>query len=238
MKTRISIILLLILPLFVFAQAGKNFIDMAYIEVTGKADMEVVPDEIYIQIRINELDNKGKKSLEKLEKDMMKVLTKIGIDLEENLSIVDFSSNFRQHLLRKSSILTSKEYQLLVHDGQTTGKVFIELEKVGISNISIEKVGHSKIEELQMKVKVKAIKAAKEKATFLAEGIDQTIGNALYIQEMGNGYYPRVQRAGNIMMKSFAEADMTEAIPEIEFEKIKLEYSILAKFELKSQLKQ
>ena len=38
------------------------------------------------------------------------------------------------------------------------------------------------------------------------------------------------------MMKSFAEADMEQTIPEIEFEKIKLEYSILVRFELKSQL--
>ena len=53
---------------------------------------------------------------------------------------------------------------------------------------------------------------------------------------MGTGYYPRAQRASNIMMKSFAEADMEQAIPEIEFEKIKLEYSILVRFELKSQL--
>ncbi len=215
------------------AQQSKNFIDQPYMEVTGKAELEVVPDEIYMRIRINELDNKAKQSLEELEKSMIKKFVQIGVDVEKELAIIDFSSNFRSHLLKKSSILTAKEYQLLVHDGQTTGKVFIELEKLGISNISIEKVGHSKMDEFQNKVKVMAIKAAKGKAVLLAEGIDQSIGNALYVQEMGNGNYPRLQRAGNIMMKSFAEADMAESMPEIEFEKIMLEYSILVRFELK-----
>ena len=41
-----------------FAQE-KNYIDQPYIEVTGKAEMEVVPDEIYLRIVINEKDNKG-----------------------------------------------------------------------------------------------------------------------------------------------------------------------------------
>lgn len=235
MKAKL-IILLLIFTSATFAQQGKNFIDQPYMEVTGKAELEIVPDEIYLKIRINELDNKAKQSLEELEKIMIKTLEKIGVDIEKELAIIDFSSNFRSHLLRKNSILTSKDYQLLLHNGQTTARVFIELEKIGISNISIEKVGHSKIEALQNKVKVMAIKAAKEKAILLAAGIDQSIGNALFIQEMGSGYYPRAQRAGNIMMKSFAETDMEQTIPEIEFEKIKLEYSILVRFELKSQL--
>lgn len=235
MKAKL-IILLLIFTSATYAQQGKNFIDQPYMEVTGKAELEIIPDEIYLKIRINELDNKAKQSLEELEKSMIKTLKAIGVDIEKELAIIDFSSNFRSHLLRKNSILTSKDYQLLLHNGQTTARVFIELEKIGISNISIEKVGHSKIEALQNKVKVMAIIAAKEKAKLLAAGINQSVGNALYVQEMGSGYYPRVQRAGNIMMKSFAEADMVESIPEIEFEKIKLEYSILVRFELKNQV--
>lgn len=235
MKAKL-IILLLIFTSATYAQQGKNFIDQPYMEVTGKAELEIVPDEIYLKIRINELDNKAKQSLEELEKSMIKTLKAIGVDIEKELAIIDFSSNFRSYLLRKNSILTSKDYQLLLHNGQTTARVFIELEKIGISNISIEKVGHSKIEALQNKVKVMAIIAAKEKAKLLAAGINQSVGNALYVQEMGSGYYPRVQRAGNIMMKYFAEADMEQAIPEIEFEKIKLEYSILVRFELKNQV--
>lgn len=43
------------------AQTGeKNFIDQNYVEVTGTAELEIVPDEIYLRIVISEKD-KGKK---------------------------------------------------------------------------------------------------------------------------------------------------------------------------------
>lgn len=38
----------------------KNFLDKPYIEVTGKADMEVTPDEIYVRIVINKRTTRGK----------------------------------------------------------------------------------------------------------------------------------------------------------------------------------
>lgn len=233
MKTIATTLLLVLLPLLGFSQLEKNFIDQPYIEVTGKADMEVTPDEIFLKIRINELDNKAKVTVEELEKMMMNTLLALNIDVEKNLTIVDFSSNFKSYLLKRTAIMTSKEYQLKLSDGKTTAAVFAELEKIGISNISIEQVGHSKMEELQDQVKVLAIKAARDKAKMLAEGIDQTIGGALFVQELGNGYYPRVQRAGNIMLKTYAGAEAEAVLPDIEFEKIKLEYSILVKFELK-----
>ena len=34
----------------------KNFIDENYIEVTGKSEMELIPNEIYLQIYLQEKD--------------------------------------------------------------------------------------------------------------------------------------------------------------------------------------
>lgn len=232
MKKSLAIIILAMVAIVSQAQIEKNFIDQPYMEVTGKAELEVTPDEIYLTIRINEGDNKAKQSVEELEKAMIKTLILLDIDVEKDLTIVDFSSNFKNYLLKRTAILTAKQYQLKVTDGKTTAAVFTELEKIGISNISIDRVGHSKMDELRNEVKVMAIKAAKQKASLLAEAIGQKAGNALYIQELGNGYYPRVQRAGNMMMKAVAEASPEEPLPDIEFEKIKLEYSILVRFEL------
>ena len=231
MRTKLSLILVLISTLS-FAQETKNFIDKPYMEVTGKGELEVTPDEIYLSIKLKEADNKGKESVEALEKKMVLKHKALGIDVEEALSIMDFSSNFRSYWLRKTNILTSKEYQLLVKDGTTAGQVFMELEKLGISNISIVKVDHSKIDQLRNDVKVKAIQAAKDKASMLAKGIGQSAGKAIYIQELNTGYYPRNTMATNIRVKAFAELEEQDFMPEIEFEKIKLEYSILVRFEL------
>jgi len=232
---RIVLLLMLLSPFFLNAQTGeKNFIDLNYIEVTGQAEMEVVPDEIYLKIIVNEKDSKGKENLEELEKEMIKKLEEIGVDVSKELSIKDFASNFKNYWLRDNKIFTSKEYQLTTHDGQTTGKVFQVLESLGISNISIEKVDHSKIEEFKKEVKVKAMVAAKEKAGMMAEAIGQEIGKAIFIQEQNFGYRPRTEAlSSNIRIRGISSDQDVAPFPEIEFEKINLAYSVLARFELK-----
>ena len=62
----------LILMLFTITQTSaqngsKNFIDQPYIEVSGHAQTEVTPDEIYVRIILNENDKKGRISIEKQE---------------------------------------------------------------------------------------------------------------------------------------------------------------------------
>lgn len=217
------------------AQSGeKNFIDRPYIEVTGKAEMEVVPDQIYLNIVINEKDNKGKVVLAQAEKDMIDKLKNLGLDTKKDLSVKDMSSNFKNYWVRSSEIMTSKEYQLLVTNAQTAGKVMQGLEKIGISNVSIERVDHSQIEQFRKDVKVKAVKNAKEKATDMAQAVGQIVGKALYIQEIEYNNFSYLQgRAAGIKVKTTALLASDEnAVPEIDFEKIKLEYQVSAKFEI------
>jgi uncharacterized protein YggE len=227
--------LLLFSPSVVTAQPGeKNFIDLNYIEVTGKAEKEVVPDKIFIKILLNEKDFKGK-SLSEVEKAMFGKLNELGLDLAKDLAIKDLLSNFRHYWLMKDDILLSKEYQLLVNDGKTAGKVFIELQKLGISNVSIDKVENSKITAYRNEVKIAAIKAAQEKAKALAQAISQDIGRAIYIQELETGFMPFQGKAVGINVRGYANTVLDgsgAAEPDIEFEKIKLDYSVIVRFEL------
>lgn len=234
MKT-MPFLLFILFPFLLKAQEGtKNFIDFHYIEVTGKADMDIVPDEIYLKILIDEKDNKAKQSVEDLEKQMVKKLQAIGIDVSKDLSIQDFASNFKNYWLRNNKIYTSKEYQLIVHDGKTAGEVFRGLEEIGISNISIEKVDHSKIDEYKKEVKINAIKAAKDKASAMAEAIGQSIGRAVFVQEQNFGIpMQKSPMASNIRIRGFSDVEVSDREPDIEFEKIHLEYSVLVRFELK-----
>lgn len=222
------------------AQTGeKNFIDQNYIEVTGKAEMEVSPDEIYIKILIDEKEIKGK-TLEETEKSMLRKFSEIGIDLSKDFAIKDLVSNFQYYWFIRTDIILSKEYQLLVHDAKTAGKVFIELQKLGISNASIDRVEHSKILEFRKEVKVAAMKAAFDKAKALTLAINQDIGKAIYIQELEtnmNLYGNALQgKAAGLMIRGYSNTAINGAKPvepDIEFEKIKLEYNIIARFELK-----
>lgn len=219
-----------------FGQNGeKNFIDQNYIEVTGKAKMEVAPNKIYMQILVNEKDFKGKQNLQDIEKRMIQKLSEIGINVSKQLAIKDMASNFQKYWLKRKEINSSREYQLMVKNASTAGEVIRELSSIGISNISIEKVENSDIQKYSTEVKIKAIKAAKEKATLLANAIGQKIGRAIYIQEINNRIYNRVynKRMSNILIRgasSIGSQKMEK--PEISFEKIKLEYSIFVRFAL------
>jgi len=234
---KIILILLTTFYLTSFSQTGtKNFIDQNYIEVTGKAEMEIVPNEIYLKILINEKNFKGKKSLNEIEKSMTDKLTEIGIDISKKLVIKDITSNFRNYWLKSSSINSIKEYQLTVENAKTAGQIFQGLESLGISNISIERIEHSEIQKFRTEVKISAIKAAKEKANSMASAIDQKIGKAIYIQELNSQVYRarqgRLSGMSNIVVRGYSSKLKEEQEPEIEFEKIKLEYSILVRFEI------
>ncbi len=233
---RNTLIFLLILTSFnVYGQNGsKNFIDQNYIEVSGKAEMEITPDKIYLQIQLSEKDDKNKLSLTERENQMFKELEEIGIDISKDLVIKDISSNFKFYFLSKNDIFLTKEYQVLVTNGKTASRIFLELEKIGISNISIDKLDNSRIEEFRKETKVNAIKAAKEKAKLLTQSIDQEIGRAIYVKELNNIIGYASGAANNITIRGASSLYGSRAVDlEVDFEKIRLEYSILCRFELK-----
>jgi len=234
MKNLIVAFVIMISSTFAFGQ--KNFIDTNFIEVTGKAEMEITPDMIYLKVLLNEKDTKNKISVSDLEAKMVAKLKEIGIDITKNLLIKDFSSNYKFYALSKREILLTKEYQILVNDAKTASKVLIGLEDIGISNVSIDRVDHSKMEDFRREVKVNAIKAAKEKAESLTNAIGQTIGKAIFIQEIESraGYAPGASNTIMIRgMSSISGSNTNSPVLDVDFEKIKIEYSILCKFELK-----
>lgn len=229
MKTLIGTLFIAFITLNSYSQEVHNFIDQPYIEVTGTSQLEIIPDEIYLSIEIKESDTKGKQSIEALESKMIQSFNKIGVDVKKDLTILDFSSNFKEYWLKKTDIFGSKKYQLLVHSGKMVGQVFIETEKLGISNISIIKTDHSQIEKFKQDVKVKAIKAAKTKAENLSLAINQKIGKAIFIQERNNRVFKSEYVNNSMKIKSFSNK-IEATLPEIEFEKILLEYEIFVRF--------
>ena len=160
MKTYLLTFSLIFLSTFNFAQ--KNFIDQPFVETTAKSDTLVVPDKIYISINLNEADSKNKKSVEEQERLLESTLKKLNINTERDLSLLDFSSNFKQYFLKGQNVIKAKMYSLIVNNAVTAGKVLAELENVGISNVNIEKTEYSKSEELILDLKAKAVEKSKK----------------------------------------------------------------------------
>ena len=212
----------------------KNFIDQPYIEVSGRADTSVTPNEIYIRINLSEKDTRDRTPIQELEQKMVNVLRALGLDIEKDLSTSDMMSNFKFYLLKSKDVIKTKSYTLKVSDAMTASQVFIKLEEIEISNTSIDRVAHSDVDNLRNSMRTKAIAEAKACAIALTKPLNQVIGLAIHIVE-GDNYSQELQgRLAAIQIRgSSSNPNFNKELPKIEFEKIKVISNVNVKFTLK-----
>ncbi len=227
-----KIIISALITLNVFSAFSQTVDTRKKIEVTGTSEIEITPDEIFIGISLKEYLETAKKkmSIETLEKQLQTAVLKAGIK-PEDFTINNLSS-YQNYWEKKKNpdFFASKQYRLKVSDLTKLNQIISSVDSKGIASTNIESYSHSKLEDYKRDLKIKALQNAKEKATFLLSGIGEKIGGALEIQEIFNEYTPQPMYR-NMMVK--AEAVMDEAMPDIDFKKIKLSYQMRAVFEIK-----
>jgi uncharacterized protein len=207
----------------------ENF-SVKKIEVIGSAEMEVIPDEIYLSISLREYmkDLKTKITIDRLEQDLYKAITKIGLPKEDFQIENVYGYNWFWDRKKKEDFMASKRYRLKLNDLNKVNELISQLDPKGVENMNIGQFSHSKIEQYRLELKAKALQAAKEKADFLLKSINEQAGRVLEIQEMYDGYaQPYYEmREANLKM----EMDQQVQQPEIDFKKIKLRYEMKAVF--------
>ncbi|MFT7033181.1 MAG: hypothetical protein ACJA2S_001684 [Cyclobacteriaceae bacterium] len=210
----------------------KNFIDQPFIETNAQVDTLITPDRIYLNILVMEKDTKGKTSVEELESKMESTLKRLGINTKENLTLNDLASNFRKYFLKQQDVHKSKAYTLMINDAQTAGRVIIALEKIDISNVSFDRTEYSKMEDLQLILKSKAVIKARKQANYLSSPLGQKLGPAIYISDQSSNNYLQ-GRASGLQIRGYAADKEKQFKPaDIEFQKIKVECSVAVKFKL------
>ena len=233
---KIIIPALAILCVQYLAAQPKNFIDQPYIEVTAAADSLVTPNQIFIRITLSERDSKDKNSIEELETKMVDLLKTMGIRTETDLTATDILSNYQYYLLRKKDIIKTKQYMLKVMDAYTATKVFIGLEDINISNVVIDRVGHSQLDQIKDLCRIKAIVNAKTKASSLTKTIGQSIGSAIHIADVERPVIVdelNKARAEMLVSGYGIRAQQKYEDLKIDFEKIYVSMAVSAKFALK-----
>ncbi|WP_421945089.1 SIMPL domain-containing protein [Pedobacter sp.] len=200
------------------------------INVSGSAETEVTPDIIYIGISLKEyLNGKKKVEITELEKQLYAAVQKAGI-AKENLTVSNLSSwNYATEKKKNPDFLASKQYRLKVSDLNKFNSIIEAIDAKGIASTNIESYDYSKIEGLKKELKIKALLAAKEKAAYMVEALGDKLGAVIDIQDGGDNVIQPVYR--NYMMK--AEMADAGAAPEIDFKKIKLNFTVNAVFEIK-----
>ncbi len=222
---------LLVLSTAASAQQTETY--PSYISVTGSAERDVTPDEIYEGITIDESDSRnGKITVAEQERRMVAELKKLGIDVDKDLQVGDMSGDLKSYVLRRDRVQTQKNYVLKVGDAATLGKVFQSLAAIDISRMNLIKATRSDIEQIRLELRAEAMKSARRSADTLAEAIGQKAGKAFMIND--NNYYGGGTVYFNSAMPVARSAKMEMATEDagsaIEFQDMKVNCSVNVRF--------
>ena len=203
----------------------------SYIEVTGVAEKEVAPNEIYLSITINERDSKGKISVDEQQREMLAALKKLGVKPDSQLKMVDLTSSY----FKRGNALAKAQYELKLGSAVEVAKVWRALDGLGISQVTVQKVSHTDLEKFKAETRTEAIRAARDNARALAEAIDQKAGKCFWIADYSSPVRT-VYAAANLKSRAMVEEASFDAVVEeegLEFQTINLQHRVQAKFVLR-----
>ena len=207
------------------------FPEIPHVRTGAKYTQEVVPDLIYLGIELSEKDSKGKISIEAIEQQMISTLKGLAINTDKQLSVSDISSNFKRYLLRKKDIHKVKNFTLELYDASTMSQVVQALEQRNIANIDIQRVEYSKMEELKIELRSKAIIKAKRQAEALVAPLNQTLGKVLHISD-NNVEISLYQNSNSRGMAYDYSSNSSYEISPSDFEELRVTIYVAVYFEL------
>jgi len=221
----------------VCGQTKTEIEEKPFIEVTGTAEQEIIPDEIYINIVIREkYVNKEKVTIEMQEEKLKTALKEIGLDLKD-LYLLDANADYVKVKWKTKDVLTKKDFILKVTNATTVGQVFQQLDKVEITDANIGTVSHSKIDSLKREVRILAIKAAKTKADYLLSAIGEQTGKPLVVKEKENSYIDpsslNIRGSRSSETAYYVDGVKVKSEEDMQFQKIKIQSAIYVKFSIK-----
>ena len=226
---RLSVVLLM--SVIAFSASAQTTEMIPTVAVNGQSQIRVLPDEIYLSIRLDESDTKGRLPIEEQRRKMFSALKRAGVDAEKQLSVQDMSSSY----FRRSRSLEATLYELKLSSADAVRKVFDELDAVGITNVNVTRTSHSNMDGLRSEARQKAIQNAQQRARELAEAIGQSIGACYEISDYTTSVQPVYRK--NMLMATATAMDTVaaEAEPDVQFEQIEISYSVSAKFYLNTK---
>lgn len=241
MKRIIAISALMITTMGVFAQSPVVNPFPKTITVNGSAEMEIVPDEIYVQVELKEYEKKGtgKVDLEKIKSEFLQKVKSVGIpDSLVTIASYDGYTDYywhRKQLKKRNDLLASIAYQIKFTSSSKMDELVNKLDDEATQNFTVVKTSHSKMQEFRKQLKISAVKAAKDKAQYLAAAVDEQVGAAVSIIENDNSFEPvPVYRTSQAYLSNAVAKDGIGGVASgVDFKKIKLRFEINAVFALK-----
>lgn len=165
------------------AYAQTAPVEKPYISVTGTAEREIVPDEIYLKITLTErYEGKEKITMDAQEWTMMQKLKGVGVQMED-LVLSSADEVYRKAKRYKKDVMAKREYELKVSTADLAGKVLDTLEEMKITDASLDRFDYSKKEALKKELEKEAVRNARDKSQSMLEAIGARAGKPIVISE-------------------------------------------------------
>jgi len=208
------------------------------IQVNGSAEMEIVPDEIYVEVTLKEYDKKGsgKIDIDKIKSGFLSAYKSLGMP-DSLISVMNYDGYngdiWYRKKKKKEELYNSISYQIKFANTIKMDELVNKLDDEATQAFRIIRTSHSKLEEFRKQLKIQAIRAAKEKADYLAASIDEKIGQAVSIEEPNEFYYPFQNNFASNKMVEMAARNTSDDGAVVDFKKLKLRYEVKVVFALK-----
>lgn len=150
------------------------------IEVTGSAEMQIEPNVVKLKIILNS-STKDKKN------EFYKLLKKNGVK-EKNISLEGMNRHNWWWYYHHSYSQTEQTYMVTIDSSVNAIKLMQDLKKNWIRRVDISEKTNTELQKYRKDVKIEAVKAAKEKATYLLAALGEEIDYVVSIIEINNDH--------------------------------------------------
>lgn len=203
-----------------------------FISVTGSAEVVVSPDEIELEITLKEYISQedAKIELSKIESKFIDILDKNKVD-KRNIVFGNSDYYWYYWWSYRNDTYKQKKYKVKLDSSTDFLALVQDLDTEGVHSLRISNTTNKQLQKLRKDIKISALRAAKDKAIYLLESIDEQIGKVISIEEVPdnrNYYWHGNQNLlSNAVVSTNASNDDMENVATI-----KLRYEVKAKFEI------
>lgn len=246
MKSKLNLIVVALVSLLSMSCNSQNQ-EKKFIEVTGSAEIKLQPDEIVLEIILTEYNGNSKKfKLDDIESEFYKILENNKIDTKK-LVLENTNNQWYwywywhdrqdQYLTKTINLKLNKETDFL--------KLSEDLKVKWVQSIRVTKTSHSDVQRIRKEIKKEAMRAAKEKATYMLESVGEEIGGLLSVEELPENvpqenqnlwYFNQSRTLQDVTSNSYVNTsnvgvDSNAGVQNSN--EIKLRFEVKAKFEIK-----
>ena len=123
----------------------------------------------------------------------------------------------------------SKTFELVLTDLKEVNDILAKVQIKGINSMRIAALKNKDIVKYREQVKIEAMKAAKKKAGYLLESVNEELGSVISVIELDENI--PIWRPENILSNSIISSNDSDINQSMR--KIKLKYEIKVRFEIK-----